>query len=111
MKIAGLILGIVVVLGAGFMVFNRSDNPPEPVVSAQAEPVKQVVLPVEGMTCAGCAISVKMALKDLEGVKMTEVDVEKGKTTVTYTDGKVTIDQMIKAINSTGFTARKPSAG
>ncbi|MCZ6633735.1 MAG: cation transporter, partial [bacterium] len=92
MKIAGMILGIVVILGAGFMVFNQSDNPPEPVVVAEAGPVKQVVLPVEGMTCAGCAISVKMVLKDLEGVKATEVDVEKGKTTVTYTDGKVTID-------------------
>lgn len=110
MKIAGVILGIVVVFGGGLLLFGQPDTPTE-VVTVDAGPVEQVVLPVEGMTCASCAVSVKMVLKDLEGVKETKVDVAKGETTVTFTKGKVTTEQLIKAINSTGFTARKPSAG
>ena len=109
MKIASIILGIVVVVGA-VMLFGPSDKPTG-VVTAEAGPVKQVVLPVEGMTCASCAVSIKMVLKDLDGVKETKVDVAKGEATVIYTEGRVTVDQMVKAINSTGFTARKPNAG
>ena len=111
MKTSGIILGILLVIGASFLMFNRSEDRPETVATAEAGPFKKVVLPVEGMTCSGCAISVKMALKELDGIKETRVDVGKGETVVTYTEGKVTVDQMVKAINSTGFTARKPSAG
>lgn len=109
MKTISIILGVVVVVGA-IVLFGQSDNPTE-IVTTEAEPVKQVVLSVEGMTCAGCAVSVKMALKGLDGVTETQVDVDKGETTITFSKGKVTTEQLIKAINSTGFTARKPSAG
>ena len=63
------------------------------------------------MTCASCAVSIQMVLNDLYGVKESKVDVEKAETTLIYTEGKVTVDEMVKAINRTGFTVRKPNAG
>ena len=84
---------------------------PQTAITAGAGPVKQVALPVEGMTCGGCAISVKAALKGLKGVRDANLDVEKGEAVVTYTEGAVTVDQMVQVINGTGFTARRPSAG
>ena len=79
--------------------------------TAESIPAEQVTLPVEGMTCGACAVSVKMALNKLDGIRRAKVDVENGEAVITYTEGKVTLEQMIQAINSTGFTARKPSAG
>lgn len=111
MKAVCIVAGVLVVAGAAFLAFNRSEDVSANAKVAAAGPVKRVVLPVEGMTCSGCAISVKMALKDLKGIREAQVDVEKGEAAVTYIEGKVTVDQMIRAINSTGFTARRPGAG
>lgn len=110
MKVVSIILGIVMMVGGAVMLFDLFDKSTG-VATAEAGPVKEVVLLVEGMTCAGCAVSVKMALKDLNGVKETKVDVEKGEAMISFTGSKVTIEQMIKAINSIGFIARKPNAG
>ena len=110
MKKLGIILGVLVIVAISLFVFIPGERT-EVVATSEAETVKLVALPVEGMTCGGCAISVKMALKQLDGVRETKVDVEKGEAVVTYTEGKVTLDQMIKAIDSTGFTAGKPSTG
>ncbi len=109
MKAVGIVLGILLVIGASFLLFNRSGDRPNAVAAAEAGPVKQVVLPVEGMTCGGCAISVKAALKGLKGIRDAKVDVGKGEAVITYIESQVTVDQMVQAVNSTGFTARRPS--
>ena len=67
--------------------------------------VKQITLNVEGMTCASCPAMIKMALKKLDGIVDTDVSYEKSKATVRYRDGKVTVEQMIKAIEDIGMKA------
>ena len=81
---------------------NRSETP---------ESAERIALRVDGMTCAGCAVSVRFALNGLEGVYETEVDVEGSKAVVAYAPEKVTIDQMVQAINATGFKAHRPTSG
>ena len=98
-------------IGASVLALNMSGDRSNTGVTAEAGPVKHVTLPVEGMTCGGCAISVKMALKELDGIRGTDVDVGKGEAVVTFNEGEVTVDQMIEVINSTGFTARRPDTG
>lgn len=78
--------------------------PGDNVWSAQNE-VKQVILRVDGMTCASCPATVKMALKRLEGVVGVEVSYRDAKATVNYKEGKVTIDDMIKSIDDIGYRA------
>lgn len=111
MKNVMVIVGILSVLGIGYFVFGGGGDQDKVVAEADAVPGKQVVLPVEGMTCSSCAVSVKWALDGVEGIRDVKVDVEKGQVAVTYADGSVTLDQMIEAINKTGFTASKPAAG
>ncbi len=62
-------------------------------------------IPVEGMTCAGCAASVRQALMRRDGVKAVEVSVEKKHAVVTFDPARVTLEQVADAINRTGFKA------
>jgi copper chaperone CopZ len=60
---------------------------------------------VSGMTCGACAVSVKAALVRTRGVKSADVSAEKGTATVVYDDSQVNRQQLIEAINKTGFKA------
>ena len=63
------------------------------------------------MTCVGCAVSVRFALNGLEGVYEAEVDIKGSKAVAAYAAEKVTIAQMVQAINATGFKAHRPTSG
>lgn len=78
--------------------------------SPTPDSARHVAIEVGGMTCAGCAVSVKHALNGLDGVYGAEIDVEGSKATVAFAPEKVTIDQIVNAINSTGFSAKAPDA-
>lgn len=66
--------------------------------AAYAAEVRTATLRVEGMTCGGCATSVKIVLKKLEGVKEAKVSYEEKRATVQYDPGKITPQQMARAI-------------
>jgi len=76
--------------------------------AAKASPAK-VTLKVEGMDCGGCALSVKMAAKDVSGVTDVEVSVEKGAAEIAYDPDKSNPDAIAKAITkNTGFKTVAP---
>jgi len=102
-----LIAGVPILAVAAYLLLPMEQTKrPETPVSAE-----RVALRVEGMTCAGCAVSVRLALNGLEGIYEAEVDVEGSKAVVAYAPEKVTIDQMVQAINATGFKAHGPTSG
>lgn len=80
----------------------------EPATSVASEKQDQVVIPVKGMTCAGCSAAVRVAVKRLDGVVSVEVDHEKASATVVRNPEKVTVEQIVEAINRTGFKASPP---
>ncbi len=65
----------------------------------------QVILKIDGMTCASCPAMIKTALKKLDGVVDADVSYKDAKATVKYKEGKITIEQMIKAIEGIGMKA------
>ncbi len=67
--------------------------------------VKKVTLKVDGMSCASCPATVKSALKRIPGVISADVSYKEKKATISYYDGKVTVDEMIKAIEDAGYHA------
>jgi copper chaperone CopZ len=71
----------------------------------------RAVIPVGGMTCGGCASAVTVAVKKLDGVVDVAVDREKGSATVTYERKKVTVDEIVAAINKAGYKATNPEKG
>jgi len=69
---------------------------------------RRVVIPVEGMTCGGCEAAIKMEVKKLEGIVAANADHKEGTATVTFVEEKVSVEQIMAAINKTGFKASAP---
>jgi len=86
-----------------------------PAMAAEEKPLPEgqvrTVIPVKGMDCAGCAKAVKLAVQKLDGVIDVTVDHEKGQATVIHKKDKPTIEQLVAAINGTGFRASPPKEG
>ncbi len=72
--------------------------------AAGAETVTKV-FDVEGMTCGGCEVAVRRAVGKLNGVDSVKASHKDGKAEVTYDPGKVTIEQIVKAIEKLGYQA------
>jgi mercuric transport protein len=78
----------------------------EPATQAlPAEATKVATIQVEGMTCGGCAIGVRTALKRLDGVARADVSYKDERAVVTFDPAKVSTDRMLEAIRKVGYTA------
>jgi copper chaperone CopZ len=66
---------------------------------------KRIVIPVEGMTCASCEIGVRYALKSMNGVESARVSAATKTATVDYDPTKTNPEQLVSAINATGYRA------
>ena len=73
--------------------------------AAQSAQLSTIELKVSGMTCSGCAVSVRNALLEVRGVASASVDHEAGRATVQYDSSKVSADQLLEAVNKTGYKA------
>jgi len=66
---------------------------------------------VEGMTCSGCANSVKESLLKHTEVKAVEVNVKKGEVTITFQPEKTLNEEQIRAaVKDAGYKVTKVSA-
>ncbi len=70
---------------------------------------KKVTVKVYGMSCQICANGVAGSLKQLKGVKSGDVSVKDAQAVVTYDDQQVSIAQIKKQIEKSGFST-KPNA-
>ncbi|HEU5246968.1 MAG TPA: heavy metal-associated domain-containing protein [Candidatus Udaeobacter sp.] len=64
---------------------------------------------MEGMSCATCEISVRNALKQIDGVASAHVSVATKNATVNYDPTKTNPAELVAAINSTGYQAAPPN--
>ena len=71
--------------------------------TAQSTPVKQVVLNVEGMTCAACSVTVKKSLERVDGVQKANVMMNPLEAIVIYDPAKVSVEQLIEATKNVGY--------
>lgn len=110
MAFASVVAAVLLVFAVSYRsrsdVVERSPAPPEIGGS-----LAHVALKVDGMTCATCSYRVNKALVPLSGVRKAEVSLERGQAVVTYEEGKVTVEQMIEAIEQAGYTAKLIRAG
>ncbi len=67
--------------------------------------METVTLQVEGMSCGGCVKSVTNVLTALPGVAKAEVSLEDKQARVEFEAGRVTPDDMKRAIVDAGFEA------
>jgi len=78
-----------------------------PSASGQAE-MASVIIPVEGMTCFTCELSVESSLKRLPGVQGADARVAEQAAYVSFDPSQVTVEALITAITKTGYRARPP---
>jgi len=60
---------------------------------------------VEGMTCAACTVTTKVAIKKLAGIESIEVSLDDKKAEVQFNDTKTNPDEIKKKIDSVGYKA------
>ena len=69
--------------------------------------IELVKLNIEGMTCAGCEAHVKYAATQVKGVLEATSSFESGTAKIKFDATNVSVDEIIKALNATGYTVVK----
>lgn len=64
---------------------------------------RTATLDVPGMTCTLCPITIKIALKKVNGVSEVDVSYEKKQAVVTFDDAKTSVDALTKATGDAGY--------
>jgi Cu+-exporting ATPase len=64
---------------------------------------KQIVLPIEGMTCASCVMHVEHGLKDTPGVAKAVVNLATERATVQYDPERATVGDMVFHVREVGY--------
>jgi Cu+-exporting ATPase len=65
--------------------------------------LKQVNLPISGMTCASCVMHVEGGLSGVAGVEKASVNLANERATVQFDPDKANVDQMIAAVRDVGY--------
>lgn len=60
-------------------------------------------LHVDGMSCGHCEIAVQDAVRKLPGIKKVKASKRKKEAEVEYDASRVSLEQIIGAINATGY--------
>lgn len=72
-------------------------------IGATADSV--AVLKTTGMTCGSCSSKISAALQNVNGVAVTEVDVDGGWVIVGYDTKRVKPETLVSKVNGTGFAS------
>ena len=64
---------------------------------------KTTTVEVKGMTCAACALTVKKAIENTEGVIEANVNLATNKATITFDPTSVDLDEIFKNVEKTGY--------
>ena len=70
--------------------------------------MSRLELPIEGMTCAACAVRVEKKLNKLDGVSAA-VNYATERATVEFDGGVVSPEQLVAAVESAGYRAALPA--
>lgn len=99
---------VIVVFFAGLNLYTYLGKSTEKTPATLIAGSKEVIMPVEGMTCFTCEVTVTQALKRVDGVISASASAKEKIARVTYNPDKTDISQLIEAINKTGYKASLP---
>jgi len=108
-----LLASVVVAVFVGLNLYTyASQTPQTSSLGTVPRPgqLASVVIPVEGMTCFTCELTVESSLKRLPGVQEADAKVTEEAAYVRYDPSRVSLDALIAAINKTGYKAKQPGS-
>ena len=101
-------LGLITVFAALMLAFPYysgifyPDNKKEAIIMDSSN-VQNISFNIKGMTCSSCEEHVNHAVSELEGIVEIKSSYEKGNAKVKFDKSKTNIEEIEKAINSTGY--------
>ncbi|MBI2447654.1 MAG: cation transporter [Candidatus Omnitrophica bacterium] len=99
---------LVVLFFIGLNLYAYLGKPKDINKAAMVKNEETVIIPVEGMTCFTCEVTVTSAIKRLDGVVSASASVSEKAANVIYDPNKTDINRLIEAINKTGYKASMP---
>ncbi len=66
----------------------------------------EIVLPIEGMTCASCVNRIERFLTKTPGVRDAAVNLATERATVTFDPGVAGRDALVRAVEAAGYEVR-----
>src|SRR6266511_1405100 len=104
----GALIGVALALSVSIACRRE---PPATGQTGVEKPVamRTVAVPVDGMICQVCAGTVKSALKKVPGVQNAEISLENRNAIISYDAGRVTPDQLTRAIKDAGYKTGTPT--
>ncbi|UCD25584.1 MAG: copper-translocating P-type ATPase [Gemmatimonadota bacterium] len=69
----------------------------------------RITLPIEGMTCGACALTVQKRLLEENGVQDAAVNYATGKSTITIDEADTSVARLVTAVREAGFDCAKTS--
>ena len=79
-------------------------------MTIQTKDRQEVVLPVEGMTCASCVMHIEEALREVPGVQVAEVNLATEKARVEFDPARAKPEALVKAVQDAGYGVRAEKA-
>ena len=76
---------------------------------AAPQPI-EIILPIEGMTCASCVNRIERFLKKTPGVEEAAVNLATEKATVLVDPGVAGRDELVKAVEAAGYEVKAEAA-
>ncbi|WHH59982.1 heavy metal translocating P-type ATPase [Petroclostridium sp. X23] len=77
----------------------------------QNQNIREIIIPISGMTCASCANAIEKSIKKLPGVPEVNVNFATEKAKVVYDTSKTRISEIKDAIAKAGYKALEIEAG
>lgn len=78
-----------------------------PIAVGDFSPITEIILPIVGMTCTGCEGHVNHAVGELRGIEEVKASYTDGQAVVRFDPKQVKEEQIVEAINKTGYTVKK----
>jgi len=107
-RLALLVASVVVGLFLGVNLYTYASPRSHRLTGVPTTGLTQVVIPVAGMTCLTCELTVESSLKRLNGVEHAEANVADNAVHVSYNPTQVSLEDLVAVINKTGYRATRP---
>lgn len=104
---ASLVVALLVASPHLLAAWNRSVAT-GPSSAGAAHRLTTVMIPITGMTCEGCATTIRQALMKLPGVVHAHVDAAAGSARVAFDSAEVSSEAVVERIERTGYRAGSP---
>jgi len=79
-------------------------NTEKQIIVVDKSDIKTIEFKISGMTCAGCEEHVNHEVSKLDGIIKSNASYENGNTIVEFDNSKTNMDEIEKAINTTGYS-------